>query len=141
MRFQSDKSWFVTLVLWGAVIFMIFAGMLAVQQGGPEQWMPIILVLVALMIIWMWFATYYEIEGKRLYYRSGPVNGSIDINAIRKIESGKTQFSGLKPALASNGCVVHYNKYDEIYLSPKDKDGFFAELLKVNPAIEVVEKK
>ena len=138
MRFQSDRSWFVTIVLWGAVIFMVFAGVLAVQQGGPEQWMLIILILVALMIVWMWFATYYEIEGQTLHYRSGPLNGGIDIMSIRKIESGKTQFSGLKPALASNGCVVHYNKYDEIYLSPKDKDGFYEALLKVNPSIEIV---
>lgn len=120
---------------------MVFAGVLAVQQGGPEQWLLIILTLVALMIIWMWFATYYEIDGQLLYYRSGPVNGSIDIASIRKIESGKTQFSGLKPALASNGCVVHYNKYDEIYLSPKDKEGFYEVLLKVNPAIELTLNK
>lgn len=132
---------FVAFIIWTAVVLMVLAGMLAVQQDGPEQWMVVILVLVAGLLIWLWFATYYEIEGNELRYRSGPINGKIAINLIRTVVKNKTQFSGLKPALASNGCVVEYEKYNEIYLSPKDQDGFIAELLKINPAIEVIENK
>jgi len=141
MKFKSAKSWFVAFVIWGAVLLIIFAGMLAIQEGGPEQWMLIILALVAGIIIWSWFATYYKIDDNELRYRSGPINGKIPVNVIRAIIKNKTQFSGLKPALGSNGCVVEYEKYNEIYLSPKDQDGFIAELLKINPAIKVIENK
>jgi len=141
MRFASAKGLFVAFVIWGAVVSLIFAGMLTVQQGGPEQWMIIILIMVAIIIIWPWFATYYEIEGDELKYRSGPIRGKIDISSIRMIATGKTLYAGLKPALASKGCIIQYNKYDEIYFSPKDQDGFIAELLKINTAIEVIENK
>jgi hypothetical protein len=33
--------------------------------------------------------------------------------------------------------VIKYNKFDEIYISPKDKQLFVNELIKINPNIEV----
>ncbi len=45
---------------------------------------------------------------------------------------------GLKPALSSKGCIIKYRKWDDIYLSPENQELFNAELLKVNPAIKVV---
>ena len=44
----------------------------------------------------------------------------------------------MKPALATNGIIVKYNKYDEVYLSPRDKDAFIKELLKFNGNIKIV---
>jgi hypothetical protein len=33
--------------------------------------------------------------------------------------------------------VVAFNKWDDVYLSPADADGFIAALKKINPDIEV----
>jgi hypothetical protein len=110
------------------------------STGGPEGWNVLIMGVVAGLLLWMWFGTYYVITGTELSYRSGPVNGTIDIATIRKIEVGKTQYVGLKPSLANKGCVIHYNKYDEIYLSPQDKPGFVAALKSINPNIEVIDR-
>ncbi|MDT3404584.1 PH domain-containing protein [Mucilaginibacter terrae] len=140
MRFYSAKSTFVSIVIGAAVALMFLQVYIVIDKGGPKL-LLLVFATVCTLLLWMWFATYYDVEDNLLYYRSGPINGKIDINTIRKIEVGKTQYVGLKPALASKGCVVHYNKYDDIYLSPKDKDGFIAALLKVNPTIEVVANK
>jgi hypothetical protein len=40
--------------------------------------------------------------------------------------------------LNTKGLVVYYNRYDEIYISPKKEAIFLEELLKINPKIEVV---
>jgi hypothetical protein len=34
--------------------------------------------------------------------------------------------------------AVVYNKYDEVLISPKEREDFIAELLKINPNIEIV---
>ena len=138
MVFKSERDIKVSLVIWGAVCLLLVCVFQSVQQGGAEQWFAIILVLIAAMLLWMWFGTYYVIEGNQLRYRSGPVNGVIAINTISSILTKKTQFVGLKPSLATKGCVIKYNKYDEIYLSPAGQELFVKELVKVNPAIEVV---
>lgn len=140
MRYPSDKNPFVTLLLFGALVLMAVLCYQMVSNGGTEQWNILILAGVSAFMLWMWFGTYYDIDGRELRYRSGPVNGSIDIGAIRKIEVGKTKFVGLKPALGAKGCVIHYNIYDEIYLSPKDKPSFIAALKAINPAIVVEER-
>ena len=75
-----------------------------------------------------------------LTFNSGPIKGKIKINEIRKIEhhSGIIVPVTFKPALNTKGLVVYYNRYDEIYISPKKEAIFLEELLKINPKIEVV---
>ncbi|WP_295767481.1 PH domain-containing protein [uncultured Mucilaginibacter sp.] len=141
MKFKSARSIFVALALWGAIALLLFSSALILQQGGPGQWLLILLAMVVVFIVWSWFATYYVINGDELSYRSGPIHGKISISSIRIITVNKTLYAGLKPALASNGCVIEYNKYDEIYMSPQDKEGFIAALLNVNAIIEVRQNK
>jgi len=136
--FKSERSPLTTLIILGATILIIVCCINIIQHGGTGQWFVIVLALVAAMMLWMWFRTYYEIDEKNIWYRSGPVNGSVQISAIKTISKNQRLYSGLKPALGMNGCVIYYNKYDEIYFSPKDKDGFVAALLHINPAIEII---
>ncbi len=49
---------------------------------------------------------------------------TITITDIRSLNINKTLWTGLKLALARKGIIIKYNKYDEIYISPKDKDTF-----------------
>ena len=43
----------------------------------------------------------------------------------------------LKPATALKGLIIKYNKYDEIYISPKTNESFVAEILKLNPEVKI----
>jgi hypothetical protein len=68
------------------------------------------------------------------------MKGHIPIASIYKVIYNKKFFVyGNKPALdMTNGLIVRYNKWDEIYISPADKAGFVQELQRINPGIEVV---
>jgi len=48
-------------------------------------------------------------------------------------------WSGTKPALAKNGLIIKYSKYDEIYLAPENNNEMVTDLLKINPNIKVSE--
>jgi hypothetical protein len=85
----------------------------------------------------MFFATHYAIDNHKLHYTSGPIKGSINITDINKLELNETKYVGLKIATARNGIVVHYNKYDELYISPTNNEAFAQALSFVNPAIQV----
>ncbi len=87
----------------------------------------------------MLFDTKYQIKGNDLLYFCGPIRGKIDILQIHKIENVKTWWVGstLKPALGSYGLTVYYSKFDDIYISPKRKSEFVAELVKINPNIQL----
>lgn len=139
MMFKSGKALWVGLIIWGVVGLMVFNAILVITDQSNDPFYLVFTALITALLLWVWFSTYYVIERKLLRYRSGPINGVIDINSIRKITVGKTSFVGLKPSLDSRGCVLAYNKYDEIYLSPKDQGLFVQELVKLNPAIEVVD--
>ena len=59
----------------------------------------------------------------------------IDIKSIKKIYSTNNPLSS--PALSLDRIAVVYNKFDEILISPKNREAFVQELLKINPNIEV----
>ncbi|WP_342647255.1 PH domain-containing protein [Mucilaginibacter sp. CSA2-8R] len=138
MIFKSGKAVWVSLLIWGVVALMVFNAFQVITDQSNDPFYLIFTVLITAFLLWIWFGTYYIIDGQQLKYRSGPINGSIPVASIRKITTGKTSFIGLKPSLDTHGCVLAYNKYDEIYLSPKNQDLFVQELVKINPAIEVV---
>lgn len=112
-----------------------------VENNGEKMPLPISIFLgvISLLILWMLFHTKYQIKGKNLLYFCGPIRGKIDILQIHKIENVKTWHvtSILKPALGSYGLTLTYNKYDDIYISPKRKSEFVAELFKINPNIQL----
>ena len=102
-----------------------------------EPFLLILLLIPLLLILWIYFDTFYKIENDKLIYRSGFLRGKIEIAAITEILKGKTMWSGIKPALARNGLVIKFNQYDEIYIAPENNDDIISHLLKVNPDIKI----
>lgn len=92
----------------------------------------IILVLIGLMIQ----KTEYTISENTLNVKSGfLVNKKIDAKTIRKIENSKSIISA--PALSRDRILLRYNRFDDILISPKEKEQFVKHLLTINPDIEV----
>ncbi len=100
--------------------------------------MALLLCVCILYLTWMWFDTWYQIIGDELLYRSALIKGSIKINTITEVVKDKTISSGVKPALSTKGIAIKYNKWDELYVSPVDVEGFVAALKEVKPEIRVV---
>ena len=100
----------------------------------------LIVLPVILLLLWMLFGTYYVIDGDQLNYHCAFIKGSIPITEIHQIiiQKSFSFYSGLKPALGNFGIVVKYNRWDDIYLSPRNKEAFIAELKKINPDIAVI---
>lgn len=140
MKFFSRKdilfTSIITLICLLLVIIMAFI-LINFQVDATQLFSLIIISLVVLLLVWIFFDTKYEIIKTHLKYKSGPIRGEIEINKIRKIIKGKTLWVGLKPATAKNGLIIKYNKYDELYISPKTNDTFIAEILKLNSEIEI----
>ncbi|HUH50848.1 MAG TPA: PH domain-containing protein [Flavobacterium sp.] len=99
------------------------------------------LVLIAFSTIL--FFTSYTIKDGFLKHRSGPFYGKMKIGNIQKImyHSGVLVPVMYRPATATVGVIIKYNAYDDIYFSPEDRDTFVADLLKINPEIEVVKSE
>lgn len=57
----------------------------------------------------------------------------MDIASITTILQGKTRWVGVKPALATGGLIVKYNRYDDVYIAPEDSDALIADLLATLP--------
>ena len=98
----------------------------------------IIASIPLILLIWIILSTKYKIQEKNLHYRSGFIKGKININEIKEITIGKTKWSGLKPALATNGLIIKYN-FEEIYIAPIKKAEILKKLLSINPNIKVKE--
>lgn len=90
------------------------------------------------LCIQLFLATYYAIDSAMLTIHGGLLykRKKIPIASIRKIEETRTFVSAPAPSL--DRLEIFYNRFDSVVISPKDKLGFIAELLKLNPEIEVV---
>lgn len=92
----------------------------------------IILVLIGFMI----HKTEYSISENSLNIKSGfLVNKKIDVKSIRRIESSKSMITA--PALSRDRILLRYNRFDDILISPKEKEQFVKHLLTINSDIEV----
>ena len=80
-------------------------------------------------MLWLYFDTNYELTTSEFKYKSGPIKGAIKLDDITEIIKGKSLWVGLKPATARNGLIIKYQKYEEIYISPKTNDLFISKIL------------
>lgn len=140
--FRSSINFFSGILLTILGIFLIGLGLYILFFDPLE----IIQILITLLLIamgicsfWILYDTKYVFKNTTFHYYSGPIRGTIDVNSIRKIEhqKGWYQKSVLKPALDYNGLYIYYNKFDDLYISPKEKEEFVNYLLKINPKIEI----
>lgn len=139
--YAPRKDTFIHAMLAGAFLLpvVLYFADSATFSAKPFLLLPLAGPLA--LFVWLYFDTYYIIENDQLKYKSAFLKGTIDIRKISKVINGKTMWVGIKPALARGGLVLKYNRFDEIYLAPQDKEAFIADLLAVNPALEVVEKQ
>ncbi len=139
-KFQSEKAMLTGIVIWGTgalFLFLIVRIIIAGEFEFSNLVAFLLLGMVICMLLWLWFETNYEIKEGKLVYKSGPFRGNIEISKIQHITRDKTMWSGFKPALGLRGLIIRYNKWDDIYISPADKESFIAELLKLNSNIEI----
>jgi hypothetical protein len=141
MKFKSKKDILFQLLGFSIIGFFIGIILFRIFSDGIENynfmWTDIFMWTVAGFLVWLGLGTNYELTQTELKYKSGPIRGKIEINKIHEIIKGKTLWSGLKPATARNGLIIKYEKYNEIYISPKTNDSFVKKILELNDKIKI----
>ncbi|MGX5690372.1 PH domain-containing protein [Arcticibacter tournemirensis] len=141
MKFKSDTDILFDVFIFGPVLILLIPLSEIIKNIDDKSAILTLVIILAVIsfLLWARFGTYYVIKESQLLYRCGPIRGSIDIQSVHSLTKNKTLWLGTKPALARKGIILKYNKYDDIYISPKNKDQFIAELLKRNNNIQVTE--
>ncbi|SFT45757.1 PH domain-containing protein [Lishizhenia tianjinensis] len=143
MVFKSRiDTFFAGLMFLLLALFVWVFYMEVIQPDSPESFVgSICLGITMLCILWFSLTCKYTLENNVLRYSWGPMKGSLLINTITHIERNTMLWSGIRPATARKGLVIKYEKYNEIYISPKNEDEFIQELLKRNAGIIVTQKQ
>ena len=128
--YRSKIDWWLGLPL----VYPIFRSIQSIFEG---EWYGCLgLLLTILLIVFISKSTRYIISENQLIVKCMfIVNERIDISKIRKIEKTNSILSS--PALSLDRIAIKFNKFDEVYISPKEKQAFVDELLNVNPDIEI----
>lgn len=128
--YKSKIDWWLGLPL----LYPLFLSITSIIEG---KWFGyLIFISILLLVVFISKSTKYIINENLLTIKSlFVVNTKIDISTIRKIEKTSSILSS--PALSLDRIAIRYNKFDEIYISPKEKQLFIDEMLKINPNIEI----
>ncbi|MFO7445349.1 MAG: PH domain-containing protein [Ignavibacteriaceae bacterium] len=130
MKFESKKDLLFTLIIACIPVVSIWA---LVAQPVFIGW--VYLALSLLFPVWVWKSTYYEISDGYLTARIMFLKTKLkisDINLVRETENIWSSY-----ALSLKRLEVK-SKWNVIYISPLDKEGFIKELKSYNPDIKVV---
>jgi hypothetical protein len=82
--------------------------------------------------------TYYIIERNELICKSLFLKRKIEISCIRKIEKSNSLGSIYKISSAFHGLTIHFNKFDDVFISPENYLEFCKLLKEQNPSIQFI---
>lgn len=124
--YKSKVDWWLNVLILGVFGYPLVDGII-------EKQYVISFVFFGILSILMWFIHYikYKIDTEILkiwIYK-------IEIKTIKRIY--KTNIPLSSPAASLDRIAIVYNKYDEIYISPKNREDFIKELFKINSDIIV----
>lgn len=143
MKFKSKKDTLFSVIIFGINVFLIIvtiAGILKGEMEKGEYWSLIPVLGIVGFLFWLYFGTNYELTKENgLIYRSGPFNGKISLERITEIIKGKTLWVGFRPATARKGLIIKYDKFNEIYISPKNNESFIKKILELNKTIKITQ--
>ena len=139
MIFKSKRDWFLSLV-WLFVFFIYsLIGLIEVVVNQSYESLLIlysISLLLGFLFIVIQRSTFFELKNKEvLFCKMLFFKKQIPIKNIRKIERDNGLYVGWKMNTSWNCLVVHYNKYDELLISPDKEVEFITELTRLNTSI------
>ena len=124
--YKSKIDWWLVLLVVGIFGYPIIDGIVT-----HDYFLSVLFSGVLLLFFLLSKTIQYKIEDKKLIIW----NTKIEISTIRKIYRTNNPLSS--PALSLDRIAIVYNKFDEILISPKERNEFIKELLKINPSIEI----
>jgi len=131
MLFRAKKDYtflivflFVLLLYSGISLFTIIY-----EDDYSVIWVfLIVLTFLALLFISIYKTTYLRLDRHNLFCKSLVFKKEIPYSSIRKVEKQQGIYVGIKFSTAWKGIIVHYNKYDELLISPENEEIFIAKI-------------
>lgn len=138
-HFKSTKDYLFDFIILGTSFFLLgMALFIFLNINNVKQYIPVfILLVISLILLWTIFGTHYKLSIKELKCFCGPFQKTIKIDSIVSIKIGTTMWYGYRLATSRNGLIITYNKYDDIYISPKTNEEFVKKILELNPNIVI----
>lgn len=141
MKFKSRKDTLISFIILGTCVSLTALIILDIINGEvtTKGYWPLFIVFgVVGFLLWLFFGTHYELSKKDGFiYRCGPFNGKINTDRITEIIKGKTLWVGFRPATATKGLIIKYDKYNELYISPKTNETFINKILELKSDIKI----
>jgi len=131
MRFETKRDNTFPIIF--LFVFILYSGIASYSIIAENDYSVIwpfsgVLLFLALLLYLIIKTTYFVFEENQLVCRSLFFKRNISYSDIRKVEKQKGLYAGLKMSTAWKGLVVHYNKYDELIISPKREEEFILEI-------------
>jgi hypothetical protein len=131
MLFRAKKDYtflivflFVLLLYSGISLFTIIY-----EDDCSVIWVFLnVLTFLALLFISIYKTTYFRLDQHNLFCKSLIFKKEIPYSSIRKVEKQQGIYAGVKFSTAWKGIIVHYNKYDELLISPENEEIFIAKI-------------
>jgi len=132
MIFKTRVDLFYKLVV--VFVFLLFSFILFNINFETDFFGFYFILIIQITILFFFigsaFTTKFIISDTELICKTFYWKKSIPLNLIRKVEKQTNLFAGWKISTAYKGVIVHYNKYDELLISPENELGFINELNK-----------
>jgi hypothetical protein len=140
MKYKSDFSKINFFIpLFPAVLVSLIAFLSGDSIEMVLAPIGILILLLSVLITVTFFTTYYEIQENLLVVSMFFYKTKIKISEIKTIKYSnsiiKTNF--YKPGFHHRGIEIVYHKYDDIFISPNNRDQFIDQLIEQNPTIEI----
>jgi hypothetical protein len=120
--YKSKIDWWLIILILILFGYPIVDGILS-----KEYVLSLVFGLILIIFFFLSKTIQYKIDGENLVIWKT----KIDIKTIRKIYRTNNPLSS--PAMSLDRIAIVYNKFDEVLLSPKERDEFINELLKIAP--------
>ena len=140
MKYKSDFSKINFFIpLFPAVLVSLIAFLSGDSIEMVLAPIGFLILFLSILIAVTFFTTYYEIQENVVLVSMFFYKTKIKISEIRSIKYSnsimKTNF--YKPGCHHKGIEIVYHKYDDIFISPNNRDQFIAQLIEQNPTIEI----
>jgi hypothetical protein len=131
LRFPSKIDWWMPTMI-GLVIVSAPIAIVLGAKHSPFTRSTIAVLVVGLalpvgLLGWMWSSTMYVISGNELRISSGPMKVLVPIDSISRIRRSNSPASS--PALSLSRLEIHYGRFNEVLISPKDRRGFIRAIV------------
>lgn len=130
MVFKTRVDLFYKLVV--AFSFLLFSFILYSIDFEKDNFgfcfTLVIQTLIMLFLIGSALTTKFTISSTELICETFFWKKIIPLNSFRKVEKQTGLFAGWKISTAYKGVIIHYNKYDELLISPDREQIFISEI-------------